>query len=81
MACLSLIPCGALHFILHVLIAVILLFFSFYSGGDLNSLNLLQLRSAVAVLFAFFLVKGIAHVKSGATSFYMELSRLWSTVL
>ena len=55
--------------------------FSFYSGGDLNSLNLLQLRSAVAVLFAFFLVKGIAHVKSGATSFYMELSRLWSTVL
>ena len=79
MACLSLIPCGALHFILHVLIAVILLFF--YSGGDMNSLNLLQLRSAVAVLFAFFLVKGIAHVKSGATSFYMELSRLWSTVL
>jgi len=78
-ACLSLIPCGALHFILHVLIAVILLFF--YSGGDMNSLNLLQLRSAVAVLFAFFLVKGIAHVKSGATSFYMELSRLWSTVL
>jgi len=47
----------------------------------MNSLNLLQLRSAVAVLFAFFLVKGIAHVKSGATSFYMELSRLWSTVL
>jgi len=78
-ACLSLIPCGARHFILHVLIAVILLFF--YSGGDMNSLNLLQLRSAVAVLFAFFLVKGIAHVKSGATSFYMELSRLWSTVL
>ena len=71
MACLSLIPCGALHFILHVLIAVILLFF--YSGGDMNSLNLLQLRSAVAVLFAFFLVKGIAHVKSGVTSFYMEL--------
>ena len=39
----------------------------------MNSLNLLQLRSAVAVLFAFFLVKGIAHVKSGVTSFYMEL--------
>ena len=29
MACLSLIPCGALHFILHVLTAVILLFFLF----------------------------------------------------
>jgi hypothetical protein len=30
----------------------------------MNSLNLLQLRSAVAVPFPF-LVKGIAHVKSG----------------